>query len=282
MNIQQYKPHLKRVMPFALYYVARKLYHNVYLPRRYDSFARADDVQLEAFGIHAAPPPPLRHRTHGSPDVASFLRNGRRQLDVLRSGAARLGASLDDVQRVLDFGCGCGRTALWFRKHYPHVDYHGVDIDAESVRWAQEHMKFGSFQVNSANPPLPFADHQFDLVFAISVFTHLPEDLAGEWLRELRRVTQPGGLVFLSVHASHATHALSRSQRSELRERGICHARAGAMGRLFPDYYQNTYHTEEYIREHWGEHFDVVQVESLGVQDLVLMRSPTLDRVGAP
>jgi ubiquinone/menaquinone biosynthesis C-methylase UbiE len=274
VNIQSLKPKIKRIIPFPLYFVARKVYHDVYLPRRYERFARDDAAHLAEFGIHDAPPPRLRHRTHGAPDLPSFLRQGRRQVDAIRQGLDRCGRTFADVRTVLDFGCGCGRTALWLRKEYPHLDYHGVDLDSESIQWALGHANFGSFQVSSPVPPLPFAESRFDLIFSISVFTHLPEDLAGQWLRELRRIVKPGGLVFLSVHSETAAEHLAPRQRLELRARGICHTDSGAMSRIFADFYQNTYHTHDYLIRTWGALFDILGKVSLGVQDLVLMQRP--------
>ena len=43
------------------------------------------------------------------------------------------------------------------------------------------------------HPPLEFNDNKFDFIYAISVFTHLSENVALEWIRELMRVTKPGG-----------------------------------------------------------------------------------------
>jgi SAM-dependent methyltransferase len=252
--------------------VARKLYHDVYLPRRYDSFARDDAAHLAEFGIHDAPPPHLRLRTHGAPDLPSFLRQGRRQVEAIRQGLAQAGISFADVRTVLDFGCGCGRTALWLWKEHPHLEYHGVDLDPQSIRWASEHVKFGTFQVSSPVPPLPFAESQFDMIFSISVFTHLPEDLATPWLQELRPIVRPGGVVCLSVHSEAATEHLALAQRRELLQRGICHADSGAMSKIFDDFYQNTYHTHDYLMNTWGALFDVIGMVSLGVQDLVIMR----------
>jgi ubiquinone/menaquinone biosynthesis C-methylase UbiE len=49
-----------------------------------------------------------------------------------------------------------------------------------------------ALRANGQNPPLPFPDDHFDLVFSSSVFTHIDEHAQDLWLAELRRVTQPG------------------------------------------------------------------------------------------
>ena len=58
-----------------------------------------------------------------------------------------------------------------------------------------------------ARAPLPYADGQFDLVYAFSVFTHLTERMQHEWIAEVRRVLAPGGLLLFSTKGdSHAHH----------------------------------------------------------------------------
>ncbi|MCX6006792.1 MAG: hypothetical protein NTZ34_05970, partial [Chloroflexi bacterium] len=42
-----------------------------------------------------------------------------------------------------------------------------------------------------------------------------------------------------------------------------------------PDFYQVTYHEHNYIKEAWGKYFEVVDIQTLGcdnVQDTVLLR----------
>jgi SAM-dependent methyltransferase len=46
---------------------------------------------------------------------------------------------------------------------------------------------------------LPFEDGSFDLLIAYSVFTHLPEDVATHWMKELSRVAAPGAVLAYTV-----------------------------------------------------------------------------------
>ena len=100
-----------------------------------------------------------------------------------------------DGARVLDFGCAAGRTLRHFLAEAERAEIVGCDIDDPSVDWVAEHLcppVAGAVRCDP-DPPLPFDDASFDLVYAVSVFTHLSTSWA-EWLLELRRVLAPGGL----------------------------------------------------------------------------------------
>jgi len=56
-----------------------------------------------------------------------------------------------------------------------------------------------NFAVIDAVPPLPFPDGTFDLIYAISVFTHITTHWAG-WLLELHGLLRPEGVFIATFH----------------------------------------------------------------------------------
>ena len=250
----------RRWMPAPLFRWARRAWHDHYLARKYSQ--PDNPLLLRQFGYDIVPPSPLRHRVHGSPDLNSFLEYVERHYPLLQP-----------VQgRVLDFGCGCGRTALAVRKHDEGVEYVGVDIDAECIGWASRALGWGTFVRSGPRPPLPFPDEHFHRVISISVFTHLPETLQDAWLSELARVSRAGALLTLSVHSEASNANLPRPQRRELVRAGFLFLESG----LHPSAeYGNAYQTWDYIERHWGRWFEIEGRLSLdSVQDLVIMRRP--------
>jgi SAM-dependent methyltransferase len=96
--------------------------------------------------------------------------------------------------RILDAGCGSGRM-LDELADYGRVS--GIDVSemaAEAAR-ARGH---GDVRVGPLEA-LPWEDDSFDLVTAFDVIEHTPDDRAT--LRELRRVTRPGGSALITVPA---------------------------------------------------------------------------------
>src|SRR4051812_20057873 len=141
----------------------------------------------------ALPPRRLMVRVAMTADADWFLRSGRAAYDAIAAYVP-----LDDVQSVLDFGCGCGRVTRWFEGFEGAVA--GSDVSRPAIEWCRGNLGFASFEVNGLAPPLAFDDASFDVVYALSVFTHLTEELQLAWRDEVRRVLRPGGLFLLTTH----------------------------------------------------------------------------------
>jgi SAM-dependent methyltransferase len=112
--------------------------------------------------------------------------------------AALPGDWMLERKRVLDFGCGAGRTLRHFVPHADKAEFWGCDIDEASVAWLREHLSPPLHVLrNAPEPPLEIEDETFDLVYAISVFTHLTDSWA-RWLAELHRVLVADGLLLVT------------------------------------------------------------------------------------
>jgi ubiquinone/menaquinone biosynthesis C-methylase UbiE len=123
-------------------------------------------------------------------------------------------------------------------------------------------------------PPLTFGDEHFDFVYSISVFTHLPEEMQFAWLEELRRVTRRGGYLILTTHGQELVGAFSKEVKKRFRAAGFYYL-VGAGTEGLPEFYQTSYHTEDYIYRQWGRFFDIIKILKKGIanhQDLVVCR----------
>jgi hypothetical protein len=112
-------------------------------------------------------------------------------------------------------------------------------------------------------------------VYAISVFTHLDEDRQFLWLEELERITRPAGVVLLTVHGEHAREALSAEDAAAVERDGFRFVFSDNMRGIFPDWYQNAFHTKEYVLERYAARFDVAGYVPRGMnghQDVVILR----------
>ena len=175
----------------------------------------------------------------------------------------RLRQTIDDLlpedwtfegKRVLDFGCGAGRVLRQFREEADEAEIWGCDIHPESVEWLQSNLSppFHCFR-NDETPPLPVPDGRFDLVLAMSVFTHIGEGWA-DWLLEMRRVLAPGGLLIATYLGGGVYESLLGRPYVDDEVGMLVHGhwRSAEEGGPW------VFHSEWWLRRHWGPAFEVL------------------------
>lgn len=169
---------------------------------------RAADLADTALGRRDRLTPPRRYLDFvGNSD---FQATGEEFL-----GHFRALADLQPTDRVLDVGCGIGRMArVLSREVRAPGSYDGFDISANAIAWCRRHyarmpvpftFRHADLRNTLYNPGghgspadyrFPYLDRSFDLVIATSVFTHLLEDGAENYLAQAARVLAPGGRLF--------------------------------------------------------------------------------------
>lgn len=232
---------------------------------------------------HAASPlpePDRMRRVHGDTRAEAFLTAGYNVFRRLQDAAVRAHPGLyDQPVRMLDWGCGCARIARHFAT-VKGVALTGIDIDADNVGWCASHLDFGRWAAVPLRPPTDLPVEAFDLVIGVSVFTHLKEADQKAWLAELHRVTAPGGLVLVSVHADAA---VARERHWPLpiflhwQRYGYVDGPSPDLDGWIaePEYYRTTYHHHDYIRRVWREWFEILDIVPAlvgNLQDLVVLR----------
>ena len=173
---------------------------------------------------------------------------------------------------VLDFGCGTGRTLAAFAEEAQKATLVGCDIHGRSIDWANSNLSppFSFFRCDES-PPLPEPDARFDLIYAMSVFTHITE-LWSQWLAELHRVIRPGGLAVITILGpAMAQHGLGINWDDRIGMARIDLHKDWDIGG--PDVLLS----EWWVREHWGRAFDIIRYEHAdpltgAAHDLVAMR----------
>lgn len=103
-------------------------------------------------------------------------------------------AGITGALRVLDVGCGTGGLSMCLAQDPKIVSVHGLDISPAYVEYAKRRSNDTrlNFQVGDACS-LPFAEASFDHAVSMLVLQFVPQaELA---VREMRRVTRPGGTV---------------------------------------------------------------------------------------
>ncbi|EME40499.1 hypothetical protein DOTSEDRAFT_74159 [Dothistroma septosporum NZE10] len=116
---------------------------------------------------------------------------------TVENSAAFLLPHIKKNSRILDIGSGPGSITIGFARLAPEGHVTGGDIVPEVLKEAEvlakeQNIRNISFQQIDANA-LPFEDASFDITFCHQVLQHVGDPVGV--LKEMRRVTKPGGLV---------------------------------------------------------------------------------------
>ena len=154
--------------------------------------------------------PPRMIRNHVDPN---FEQTGEAIKNVLIEYG-----DLQPDHRVLDIGSGAGRVAIPLTQYLSREgEYWGFDIRENNIRWCQDRItpKFSNFHfqhsdisnkrynrkgvIRARDYKFPFDGSTFDLIFLISVFTHmLPKDMEN-YLSEISRLLNKSGKCLFTV-----------------------------------------------------------------------------------
>jgi SAM-dependent methyltransferase len=225
-------------------------------------------VQTEADGIRI-PPPELIFEVAGTLDVEWFLCIGKSMYQSIVDLLEKNGVVIETSSAILEFGCGCGRVLRhWHGVKGPQL--YGVDYNARLVRWCQKNLPFARFSRNTLYPPLAFPDEMFNCVYAISVFTHMSEELQTLWMKELGRVIKHGAFLLFTTHGESYRDKLTPEERRAF-DAGNLVVRFGEVSGMNMCC---AFHPVTYVQTHLPSGYTIADFipGAQGVQDLYLIR----------
>jgi len=126
---------------------------------------------------------------------------------------------LSEESAVVDIGCGCGRLAVPLCRFLTRGRYWGIDVWPDGIAWCDANIAAtnarASFHCLTAadnyyfNAERSFQDNRFllpfledgsiDLCFSISVFTHLVQADARQYLLEIARTLREDGIFYVTT-----------------------------------------------------------------------------------
>ena len=233
--------------------------------------------QGRARGEFPIPPENLYFQTFGATtevnsgkaldDPAQYLRHGKLHIEKMKEILARSDFSIQEGNRILDFGCGAGRMIRWLDEFSDICEVWGVDISAVQMLWCQRNLcpPFKFFTITTA-PHLPFEDRYFDLIYCGSIFTHI-DDLADAWLLELRRILRPGGRLYITVADKHYWDQVQKIDDwppakwfQEVEKKEKISKLDFAMFTLGRSHRSHVFYDIEYLQRRWGCFLNVLSV----------------------
>lgn len=169
--------------------------------------------QDESLGRFIPPFPPLKLRQiTAAPDLPEFLWTGLVDMELFMTLYEKVVNHANvDSQAILDFGCGCGRMVRFLNNYSDSYAIHACEVNPDHVNWCRANLNNIQTSRCDALPPLPYKDQMFNLIYGLSVFTHLSENNAIKWLSELNRVLKPDGILIVTIHGLAALNIIKNS-----------------------------------------------------------------------
>lgn len=120
---------------------------------------------------------------------------------------------------ILDWGCGPGRII----RHLPTIckddcSFFGSDYNRKTVNWCISNLPGISFNLNSLEASLPYQNEFFDIIYGISVFTHLSEEQHFRWYSELYRVLKETGIMIFTTQGENFVPKLNQNELDDFRK----------------------------------------------------------------
>lgn len=145
-------------------------------------------------------------------DYQRYLEGGKKSAEWLVAAMARH-TSLRDKE-ILDWGCGPARII----RHLPTLiktdcRFYGTDYNSKTIDWCKANIKEIEFAQNELHPPTNYPAERFDIIYGISIFTHLSAINHQHWFNELIRILRPGGLLLLTTQGRAFKERLDKEEK---------------------------------------------------------------------
>jgi SAM-dependent methyltransferase len=153
-------------------------------------------------------------------------------LDLAGHALSQLSTEPAATRAALDAGCGQGRLLLWLAQYAAHL----TALDPDAGRLAEARAAKAADDYVGV-PLAEYSKGPFDLVLCSHVLQHLPTGQVEPALRDLHRLTRPGGLVvllFARAPVGEERFSIQTPQRSHLVDEAAFNtaAEAAEPGRL--------------------------------------------------
>ncbi len=199
-------------------------------------------------------PAHLAYDAYNHTNLRTYYEMGRKHSELISD---LINTYLDkDKVKICEWGCGPARV---IRHLNPLVackshELYGTDYNQESIDWCKQHIRNVCFVKNNLKPPMPLESGQFDCIYALSVFTHLSEDLHYAWMDELARLLNTNGILIFTTHGDLCADRLLPEEK-ELYHSGqlVIRGKIKEGKKHF-----SAYHPPQFIRDHLLKNFVVL------------------------
>jgi cyclopropane fatty-acyl-phospholipid synthase-like methyltransferase len=136
--------------------------------------------------------------------IRHYFSNGNNSAEKLKAIlSADLGININENRSFLEFASGYGCVTRHLLKKLPEFEFAASDIHPEANQFLEKIS--GCKTVQSHKVPEKYPTHTYDIVFALSFFSHMPRTTWSRWLQTLVNRLNINGFLIFTTHglASH-------------------------------------------------------------------------------
>jgi SAM-dependent methyltransferase len=134
--------------------------------------------------------------------VASYRRGAVEFVGILSRSLREADREWRDIESCLEIGCGYGRIVRELRREIAPSSISVCDVLDEGARFAAA--EFGVRRVSVVEAMGPEYDCSFDLIYLLSVYTHLPRHMIENNLARVSALLKPNGALVFSTHGKQS------------------------------------------------------------------------------
>ena len=152
---------------------------------------------------------------------ANYFASGYMQMHRWLALLEHSGFNLRTASTIMELGCGSGRLLRHLRC-IKGARLIGTDVEADKIAWCRAYLPGIEFYAHGIEPPITgLDDGTASLIYASSVFTHIPLATQEAWLVELRRILKPDGYLLVSVlNRQYMDEMLTPDQARQVEDNG--------------------------------------------------------------
>jgi SAM-dependent methyltransferase len=175
--------------------------------------------------------------------VGYYFEDGARSAARFTELLHKYCAQLERKPQVLEFASGYGCVTRHLARDH-NIELESCDIHVEAVDFLRRIIGVHALP-SEASPEAVSFPHQYDFVFALSFFSHMPIATWTRWLVRLIQSVRPGGVMAFTTHglASRALHG-----NPEIPATGFWFVAASEQSDLSKHEYGSTIVTESFVR----------------------------------
>jgi SAM-dependent methyltransferase len=159
----------------------------------------------------ALPPADLAYDAYGNVNPEIYRQRG---LEHARTIAGLIRKHHPGARVIAEWGCGPMRVLRHMPALFPDSEIIGLDYNPQTIEWCKREFTTIRFLLNQLSPPLPLKDGGADVIYNISVFTHLSEPLHYAYVSDLVRCLAPGGILISTFQGDRYKDKLTATERA--------------------------------------------------------------------